>query len=160
MAVDMLPAFDSVLLRMRSPQDARLRCSKPAGDMNEEGLEFELVAASLRADLSDSKAFLAALAIKLGGALPEQTSVRQHGGLFGKKGIQAIDVDLGEQRFHIEEAGGRLTATCQKTVRGIVLKNENLQVDQWIAELSRQVSAEAQRTETGRAALERMLEQG
>ncbi len=127
--------------------------------MEDDGIGFELVAASLRADASDSEAFLAALASKLSGALPQQTEVRQRGGLFGKKGIQGIDVDLGDVRYHLEESHGRLNASRQRAVRGIVLKNETISLDQWIDELSRTVTEEARRSETGRLALQRMLEE-
>jgi hypothetical protein len=49
----------------------------------EDGLGFELLAASLRADETDARAFLAALATKLEGALPAQTRVeRVRDGLF------------------------------------------------------------------------------
>jgi hypothetical protein len=41
-----------------------------------DGLGFEVLASSLRADLSDTKAFLGALAEKLGGALPASSPRR------------------------------------------------------------------------------------
>ena len=48
-------------------------------------LGFELLASSLRADTGDLKAFVEALATKLEGALPSQTSVqRKSSGLFSK----------------------------------------------------------------------------
>ncbi len=47
-----------------------------------EGMDFELLAASLRADAGDAGAFLEALAAKLGGALPHRVRVERGGGLF------------------------------------------------------------------------------
>jgi hypothetical protein len=127
--------------------------------VDEDGIGFEIVAASLRADSSDMSAFLPALAAKLEGALPQQTSVRYHGGLLSKKkSVQAIDVDLGDERFHIEEQHGRLEARRQTAVRGIVLKNEVLAVDAWIDDLSARLADVAQASETGRTALKQMLE--
>jgi hypothetical protein len=128
--------------------------------MDEEGIGFEMVAASLRADSGDVDAFLPALAAKLEGALPNQCTIRRHGGMFGgKKTVQAVDVNLGDMRFHVEEDHGRLVATRQKAVRGIVLKNETITIDAWIDELSRSVTEEAHKSELGRDALQRMLEQ-
>jgi hypothetical protein len=127
--------------------------------VDDDDLGFEMVAASLRADAGDVNAFLPALAVKLEGALPGRCSVRRRGSMFGgKKTVQAIEVDLGETRFHIEEDHGRLVATRQKAVRGIVLKNEELPLDAWIDELSHSVAEEARSSQTGRDALQRMLE--
>lgn len=126
--------------------------------MDEDGIGFELVAASLRADSGDSTAFLAALAAKLSGALPQQTVVRSGGGHFGKKTIKSIDVDLGEVRFHVESGQGTLATSRQKAVRGIVLKNESIPIDVWIDELSQNLAEAARESEAGRVALQRMLE--
>lgn len=128
--------------------------------MEDEGIGFELVAASLRSDAQDSKAFLSALAVKLTGALPQQTSVEYRGGFVGKKSVKSIEVDLTEARYRMEEEHGRLSALRQKVVRGIVLKNEAISVELWIDELSQTLSVEAQRSESGRAALQQLLEQG
>jgi len=129
--------------------------------VDEEGIGFEIVAASLKADAADVNAFLPALAAKLSGALPGSTTVRYHGSLLGKKKtVQAIEVNLGDSRFHIEDDHGRLVASRQKAVRGIVLKNEMLPVDAWIDELGASMTEEAHRSEVGRAALQRMLEEG
>lgn len=126
--------------------------------MDDDGIGFEMVAATLREDATDLQVFLPALAVKLTGALPNQTQVKHHGGLFGKKTVQAIDVDLGEVHFQIEEEHGRLVPTRRKAVRGIVLKSEILSLDAWIEELSTALASEAQRSETSRSALQHMLE--
>jgi hypothetical protein len=126
--------------------------------MEEEGIGFELVAASLRCDAQDSKAFLSALATKLSGALPQQTNVQYRGGLMAKKSVKAVEVDLADVRYRLEDEHGRLSALRQKVVRGIVLKNETIPVEQWIDELSQTLSTEAQQSESGRAALQQLLE--
>jgi hypothetical protein len=127
--------------------------------MEEEGIGFEIVAATLRADSADVNAFLPALAVKLSGALPNQTQVRYHSSLFGKnKTVEAVDVNLGDLHFQIEQDHGRLVPTRSKAVRGIVLKSEVLPLDVWINELSSCISEEAERSETGRSALQQMLE--
>ena len=122
-------------------------------------LGFELLASSLRADAGDLKAFTEALAVKLEGALPNQTRVeRKSSGLFSKvKQVHHLSVDMGDQRFELTADGGRVQATRCKAVRGIVLKTESLPLDQWIDELSRQLTAAAQQSEQARLALERLL---
>src|SRR5438309_1432104 len=123
------------------------------------GLGFEVLASSLRADMSDTKAFLGALAEKLGGALPQQCVVERKGSLFSKeKHVHRVSVELGEHRYLIEHAShGGLRASRAKVVRGIALKTDELTVDAWIDELSRDLSSHAARNSQARQALERLL---
>ena len=124
-----------------------------------DGLQFELLASSLRADLSDTSAFLGALAEKLGGALPQQCVVERKGGLFAKeKPVQRVSVELGDQRYAIERTNrGMLSAGRTKVVRGIALKTEELPVEIWIDDLSQALSTYAQHSAQARVALERLL---
>jgi hypothetical protein len=127
--------------------------------MDEDGMGFELVAASLRADSGDLTAFTEALATKLEGALPGQTAVtRGGGGLFGgPKRVQAIAVQLGDARYEMRVNKHGMSCTRGKAVRGIVLKTEEMNLDEWIGELSRDLSEQASRSEQARLALERLV---
>lgn len=127
-------------------------------EMEEDGIGFELVAASLRSDARDAKTFLAALAAKLSGALPQQTQVGLKGGFMGKKSVKNISVDLGEVRYRIEDDHGRLLPSRQKVVRSIVLKNETVSLDDWINGLSESMAQAARSSEADRMALEQLLE--
>ncbi len=122
-------------------------------------LQFELLASSLRADTGDMKAFIEALAVKLEGALPQRARVeRKADGLFSRtKHVQRISVELGENRYEIMHAAGQIQATVGKAVRGIVLKTEHLSLDDWIDQLSRELTVEANRSEQSRLALQRLL---
>jgi hypothetical protein len=124
-----------------------------------DGLGFEVLASSLRADLTDTHSFLNALAEKLGGALPQQSVIERKGGLFAKeKPVHKISIELGEHRYFIEKAGnGGLRAGRIKIVRGIALKTEELPIDRWIDDLSRDLAAFAARSSQARAALDRLL---
>ena len=124
-----------------------------------DGMGFEIVAASLRADLSDTRAFLGALAEKLSGALPTLCQVERKGGLFAKeKQVARVTVELGEHRYAIEQGGrGGLRASRARVVRGISLKTDELAVEAWIDELAKDLSAHAARNTQARAALERLL---
>lgn len=97
--------------------------------------------------------------MKLEGALPSQTVVtRRGGGLFsGSKRVERIAVDLGDYRYELVASGSRVQPSRSKAVRGIVLKTEQVPLDEWIDELSRQLTVEAQRSEQSRIALERLL---
>ena len=122
--------------------------------------DFDLVAASLRADRGDLSAFVEALAVKLEGALPGSATVhRGGGGLFGgKKRVEQIDVVLGNDSYELEHEGGRLACRKRTVVRGIALKNDDLSVDEWIDAVSRALVSEASESEQARLALERLLE--
>ncbi len=121
--------------------------------------DFDLVAASLRADRGDLKAFLEALAVKLEGALPDSAKVRRGGGRFGgAKRVEQIDVHLGNDAYELEQRDGRLDCRRRTVVRGIALKNDELSVDEWIDAVSRALVAEAAESERARLALERLLD--
>jgi hypothetical protein len=121
--------------------------------------DLDLLAASLRADAGDLDAFVAALAVKLEGALPDQVEVERGGSLFGgRKRVRRIEVTLGDQRYEAEPDHGRVTCRRRSVVRGIALKTQELDLDAWIAALSQDLVEEADRSERGRQALARLLE--
>jgi hypothetical protein len=120
--------------------------------------DLDLLAASLRADASDTAAFLEALAARLQGALPGQVEVERKGGLFGGgKRVRRIAVRLGDSHYELEGDHGALVARRRSVVRGIALKSEELGVDAWIEALSSDLLALARSSERGRLALERLL---
>jgi hypothetical protein len=129
-----------------------------ASEQADPGLDIDLIAASLRADSSDLGAFVEALAAKLEGAVPGSVRVeRGRDGLFGPKRVRRIALDAGDQRLELRVAGSGLDTRCGRVSGGIVLKNEALGTDAWLATLGQALAVEAQRSETTRRALERLL---
>jgi hypothetical protein len=124
-----------------------------------EPMQVEVFAASLRADYTDVKAFLEALAVKLEGSLPNNTTVTRHSSLFSREHpVKEIAVSLGEYQYRIgKERQGPLVAQRAKIVRGIVLKTEQIPVEQWIEELAEALAQFAAHSAQARAALERFL---
>lgn len=124
-----------------------------------QGMRFELLAASLRADAGDTAAFLEALATKLGGALPQRTQIERGGGLFSRAHpVRRIGVNLGEWEYVVTaQPGGALESSRTHAVRGITLKSEPVALDQWIEELSAELAALAQTSLQDRMALQRLL---
>jgi hypothetical protein len=122
-------------------------------------MSTELFAASLRADKTEIKTFLDALAIKLEGSLPDHTRVTRLGSFFSReRPVKEIVVSLGEYQYRIgKEKQGFLVAKREHMVRGIVLKTEQTTVDQWIDELSEALAQLASHSAQSRAALERFL---
>jgi hypothetical protein len=124
------------------------------------GPDFDLVAASLRADAADTRGFLEALAVRLEEALPEQTEVERRARrlLSREKVVRRIAVDAGESRYVLEpDARGGVEARRSAAVRGIVLKTDPLPLEEWIDALARDLADQARATEQGRVALERLL---
>src|SRR5690349_9466508 len=130
----------------------RSRRARPTGTVRSVGdaPDLDLLAASLRADATDTAAFLEALAARLESALPGQVEVQRKGGLFGGgKRVRRIAVRLGDSHYEIEGEHGALTARRRSVVRGIALKSEELGVDAWIEGLSADLLELAQRSEQG-----------
>ena len=123
-----------------------------------EPMRTELYAASLRADKADLKTFLEALAVKLEGSLPDYTKVTRQGFFSREHPVKEVAVWLGEYQYRIgREKQGPLVAVRAHMVRGIVLKTEQIPVDQWIEELSEALARLAGHSALTRAALERFL---
>jgi hypothetical protein len=123
-----------------------------------EGLRFEVLASSLRADAGDTKSFLEVLASKLGNALPTRTAIERESHLFSReKPVKSISIELGEFRYQIGHLHGALAAQRIRVVRGIALKTDALGVDDWLDGLSQALTELAQQSAQDRAALLRML---
>lgn len=122
----------------------------------EEAADFDLVAASLRADADDLRMFVEALGTKLEQAFPGRCRVRR-AGLLGKGSVRQISVELGESRYELTHDDGAVSARRSSVVRGISLKSDELGLDEWIDSLAAQLVSEARRSERGRLALEKLL---
>jgi hypothetical protein len=122
--------------------------------------DFDLIAASLRTDSSDVRGYCEALAVRLEAALPTQTRVKRRSKRFlsGDKVVRLIEVDAGDNRYALEvDDRGGVEARKSAAVRGIVLKNDPLPLDEWIDALARDLAEQAAASEQGRLALERLL---
>lgn len=77
--------------------------------------------------------------------------------MFGAKAVRSVSVDLGDRRLELRGQSGAVQTRCARLSGGIVLKNEELGIDAWLAMLSEALAAEANRSEATRKALERLL---
>ena len=120
---------------------------------------FDLAASSLRADASDSRALAEALAAKLSEALPDQTRARRKAARFrsSDKRLERVEVQLGDETFVLSLEGDAAKTALAKTVRGVVIRRQDLPLDAWLEALSEALGAEADRSESARVALERLL---
>jgi len=120
---------------------------------------FDLAAAELRADASDVITSIEVLAAKLEAALPAATRVhRRARRLFGKeKRVERIDVALGESHYGLRMEDGAVEGWRERTVRGIAIKRESLELAGWIEALRSDLRARAGDSAEARQALERLL---
>src|SRR6266700_966104 len=126
--------------------------------MGDGAIDVELVAASLRASSSDLKTFVEVLADKLETALPGRVQVERKATRFlGKeKRVERIQCQLGEARYLLSTGAG-IEARRAKTVRGVVLKTEELSLDEWLGALAHDLADEAQTNEHAQQALQQLL---
>lgn len=121
-------------------------------------LDFDVVAAAIRADAADLRSFMDAFAVKLADALPGQVTVEREGGLFQKEHrVRRIAVDLDDRHYELVRAGSSVDARTAHKVRGITLKTEDVPLQDWIDSLARHLTAHAERSASARAALNRLL---
>lgn len=123
--------------------------------------QIEMLAASLRIDTSDISNSMPALADLLQSVAPRgcQIKQRKRGMISKQKFIEEISVPLGDYVFSISRPGsaGAVTTIRSKIVRGITIKTDDLPTDEWVASLAENLAAEAQKSETARAAISKLL---
>lgn len=105
-----------------------------------------------REDLSELLEDLVALFI---GVMPDVDIKRS---LFGRA-IKLVRIPLGDRAFVLERTrNGSFEARRQQIVRGVAIRNDPVEIDAFIAELSTALDAELRRSERGRAALDSWLQ--
>jgi hypothetical protein len=124
---------------------------------------FDLSAAGLRADGTDLRISVEVLATKLESSLPGRTRVeRRGGGLLGRgeKHVRQIQVELGSAggtTYQLAIDGDRVEGFRERKSGGIAIKREPLDPDAWIAALTEELRAEAERSAEARTALEGLV---
>jgi len=107
----------------------------------------------------DQQALVEQLAVFLEGTLPRQTAVHRTLGVLGPRHTDHLKVELGDVRFELRSGGGaNLETTRTRIVRGVAVRNERLALEEGLHELGTTLSAELERTEAGRAALSKLLD--
>jgi hypothetical protein len=129
-------------------------------DLPEENssLDLDLVASALRADLNDISAFVEGLAVRLEQALPGFVKVtRTRQGFRGPKLVSEIAVETADGKLELIRQGGDVRAMRSRTSGGIVLKREEVGVDDWLTALTSVAAEQAQRSERTRQALQKLV---
>ena len=123
-----------------------------------EPLDFDLVAARLRADAQDLGTFMEVLARKLEDALPGVAEIHRAQGLFRRDHpVKEIRLTLGDWNFHLRAEHAGLVGERAHTVRGVALQSEELHIDAWLAALLGALHQYAQSNAQAAQSLERLL---
>ncbi len=124
----------------------------------DDSMDLELAAASLRADGTDVRILVKALADQLTEALGSRLDVKRAGGRFRKSDeIQSIRITLDDDQFDAEVDGSTLRCTIGHSSGGIRIRSEKVGVDDWLARLLAVLKAEAAHSQAVRQALESMV---
>ncbi|HEX7638435.1 MAG TPA: hypothetical protein VF457_08570 [Burkholderiaceae bacterium] len=110
-------------------------------------IDFDLQAAWLRRFGADAEGNLRAFALRLKEALPEHVRIEERKGFFSSRAkTVGVSVELGEHRYVLQLADGRLQASIALVVRDIALNTKRVDPAEWFARLAeetRQASEQA-----------------
>ena len=99
-------------------------------------LDFDTQAAWLRRFSSDAESDLRAFALRLREAMPDLVTVHETKGLFARSArVTGVEIELGDSRYKLELASGRLKASVALVVRGISLNTRAIDPAEWFARL-------------------------
>ncbi len=124
----------------------------------DDSMDLELAAASLRADGSDVRILVKALADQLAEALGSRLEVQRSGGRFRKSDdIRSLRITLGDDQFDAEVDGSTLRCTVGHSSGGIRIRSEKVGADEWLGRLLAVLKTEAAHSQAVRQALESMV---
>ncbi len=124
-----------------------------------ESLDADLAAAALRADGRDLTTFVNALGTWLEESVPDVTKVdRRRTRLLGPRTLVVrISCELGDETYTLVCEGNHVAARRAKSVRGIVLRTQELSVPEWVSELTKALVEQAQVAESAYDTLRELL---
>ena len=124
----------------------------------DDDFDFELTAASLRADGSDVHILVKVLADQLTDALGPRLEVQRAGGRFRKSDeVRSLRITLDDDQFDAEVDGSSLRCTVGHSSGGIRIRSEKVDVDTWLSRLLASLKAEAAHSQAVRQALESIV---
>ena len=121
-------------------------------------LDFDLQAAWLRRFSADAQSNLGAFARRLKEAMPELVTIQEKKGFFAKTGtITGVSIELGENRYQLELAGGRLQASIAMVVRGITLNTKAMDPADWFTRLAAETANASVHAQSLSASLQQFM---
>ncbi|MDB5098520.1 MAG: hypothetical protein JWM80_2941 [Cyanobacteria bacterium RYN_339] len=129
-------------------------------DSTDASLDLLVTAADLRLSNEEVIATLERLARMFELALPEHAAITRGGWIFSKeKPVASLALDFGDVGFELAREGKvHVRATVQKRVRGVVLKTDEIPLDDWTARVAAELNRLAGQNARARAALHQLTQ--
>jgi len=99
-------------------------------------IDFDVQAAWLRRFSADAESNLRAFALLLREAMPELVTIQESRSLFSRNAkTKGVTVELGEYKYILQVANGRLQAQIAMIVRGVTLNTRSVAPAEWFVRL-------------------------
>jgi hypothetical protein len=121
-------------------------------------IDFDLQAAWLRRFNSDAQRNLRAFALFLREAMPQLVTVHESKSLFSRTvRTTGVTVELGDCRYILQVANGRLQADIAMVVRGITLNTKSVDPADWFVRLCEATQKASEHAKSFSQSLDRFM---
>ncbi len=133
--------------------------SAPDFDEFDQALQLDVLAASLQSDTAQAKDMLEQLAKMLQAAVPEAVTIERGGWFMSKdRPLQELNVRFDDFQFQIvRQKHGSLSASSKKLVRGVVLKTNEISIEQCIEDILANLKTMSEKNAQTRRALNKFV---
>ena len=120
--------------------------------------DFDLQAAWLRRFNSDAQSNLRAFALLLREAMPQLVTIQETKSLFSRSvKTTGVTVELGDCRYILQIANGRLQANIAMVVRGITLNTKSVDPADWFVRLREATQKASEHAKSFTQSLDRFM---
>jgi hypothetical protein len=121
-------------------------------------VDFDLQAAWLRRFSADAESNLRAFALVLREAMPQLVTIQESRGLFSRNvKTTGVTVELGEHRYILQVAKGRLLAQIAMVVRGVTLNTKSVAPGEWFERLRTETQKASEHAQSFSQSLDRFM---
>ena len=128
-------------------------------DEDQSAMQFEVLAANLKADHGASEDLLEHLAKMLESSYPGGTKISRAGWFMSsKRPVEDLVVRFDDYQFQItRQKHGSVSARSSKLVRGVALKNSDISMDQCIEDILKELVKLGAKNSATREALDKFV---
>ena len=121
-------------------------------------VDFDIQAAWLRRFNADAESNLRAFALLLREAMPQLVTIQESRGLFSRNvKTTGVTVELGEHRYILQVAKGRLQAQVAMVVRGVTLNTKSVAPAEWFTRLREETQKASEHAQSFSQSLDRFM---
>jgi len=121
-------------------------------------IDFDVQAAWLRRFSADAESNLRAFALLLREAMPQLVTIQESRSLFSRNvKTKGVTVELGEHKYILEVANGRLQAQIAMVVRGVTLNTRSVAPTEWFVRLREATQKASEHAQSFSQSLDRFM---